>query len=184
MLEDAWREPPENAYEWTVAPHEAPDEPRYVEVQFRQGVPIALDGAEMEPVALVETLSKIGGEHGVGRIDHIEDRLVGIKSREIYEAPAATILIRAHKALEGMVHTKDQVRFGDVVSREYASSSTTASGSASCAKTCNPTSIAANEPSPAQSVSSSTRATRWSSAAKANRPLPTPTGHLRRRRYL
>ena len=120
VLEDAWREPPENAYEWTVAPHEAPDEPRYVEVQFRQGVPIALDGAEMEPVALVETLSKIGGEHGVGRIDHIEDRLVGIKSREIYEAPAATILIRAHKALEGMVHTKDQVRFGDTVSREYA----------------------------------------------------------------
>ena len=119
-MEDAWREPPENAYEWTVAPHEAPDEPRYVEVQFEQGVPIALDGAEMEPVALVETLSRIGGEHGVGRIDHIEDRLVGIKSREIYEAPAATILLNAHKSLEGMVLTKDQVRFGETVSREYA----------------------------------------------------------------
>ena len=74
----------------------------------------------MDPTPLVETLSRIGGEHGIGRIDHIEDRLVGIKSREIYEAPAATILLRAHKALEGMVHTRDQIRFGETVSREYA----------------------------------------------------------------
>ena len=120
VLEDPWAEPPENAYEWTRAANETPDEPHYVEIHFEQGEPVAIDGRETAPVPLVETLSRIGGEHGVGRIDHIEDRLVGIKSREIYEAPAATILLAAHKALEGMVQTRDQARFGEIVSREYA----------------------------------------------------------------
>ncbi len=120
VLEDPWAEPPENAYEWTRAANDTPDEPLYVEIHFEQGEPVAIDGHETAPVPLVETLSRIGGEHGVGRIDHIEDRLVGIKSREIYEAPAATILLKAHKALEGMVQTRDQARFGEIVSREYA----------------------------------------------------------------
>ena len=120
VLEDPWIEPPENAYEWTRAPHDTPDEPLYIEIRFEQGEPVAIDGRETAPVPLVETLSRMGGEHGVGRIDHIEDRLVGIKSREIYEAPAATILLAAHKALEGMVQTRDQARFGEIVSREYA----------------------------------------------------------------
>ena len=120
VLEDPWIEPPENAYEWTRAPHDTPDEPLYIEIRFEQGEPVAIDGRETAPVPLVETLSRLGGEHGVGRIDHIEDRLVGIKSREIYEAPAATILLAAHKALEGMVQTRDQARFGEIVSREYA----------------------------------------------------------------
>ena len=120
VLEDPWTEPPENAYEWTRAANDTPDEPLYVEIHFEQGEPVAIDGREIAPVPLVETLSRIGGEHGVGRIDHIEDRLVGIKSREIYEAPAATILLKAHKALEGMVQTRDQARFGDIVAREYA----------------------------------------------------------------
>ena len=120
VLEDPWTEPPENAYEWTRAPHDTPDEPLYIEIRFEQGEPVAIDGRETAPVPLVETLSRLGGEHGVGRIDHIEDRLVGIKSREIYEAPAATILLAAHKALEGMVQTRDQARFGEIVSREYA----------------------------------------------------------------
>ena len=81
---------------------------------------MALDSEELSGVALVKQLNRLAGEHGVGRVDHIEDRLVGIKSREIYEAPAATVLIAAHRAIEGMVLTKDQIRFKDVIAREYA----------------------------------------------------------------
>ena len=120
VLEDPWTEPPADVFEWTKPPTEAPDEPRYVEIRFDAGVPVAIDSEELSPVALVGHLSTVAGEHGVGRVDHIEDRLVGIKSREIYEAPAATVLIAAHRAIEGMVLTKDQIRFKDVVAREYA----------------------------------------------------------------
>ena len=120
VLEDPWAEPPPDVYEWTKAPNDAPDEPRYVEVRFENGVPVAVDGEDLSPVALVEHLSRVAGEHGIGRIDHVEDRLVGIKSREIYEAPAATVLIAAHRAVEGLVLAKDQLRFEDVVAREYA----------------------------------------------------------------
>jgi len=120
VLEDPWTEPPADVFEWTKSPTEAPDEPRYVEIRFDAGVPVAVDGEELSPVALVGHLSTVAGEHGVGRVDHIEDRLVGIKSREIYEAPAATVLIAAHRAIESMVLTKDQIRFKDVVAREYA----------------------------------------------------------------
>ena len=120
VLEDPWTEPPADVFEWTKSPTEAPDEPRYVEIRFDAGVPVAVDGEELSPVALVGHLSTVAGEHGVGRVDHIEDRLVGIKSREIYEAPAATVLIAAHRAIEGMVLTKDQIRFKDVIAREYA----------------------------------------------------------------
>jgi argininosuccinate synthase len=120
VLEDPWNEAPADVFEWTKSPTEAPDEPRYVEVRFEAGVPVAIDGAEMSPVALVAYLSTVAGAHGVGRVDHIEDRLVGIKSREIYEAPAATVLIAAHRAIEGMVLTKDQIRFKDVIAREYS----------------------------------------------------------------
>lgn len=120
VLEDPWTEPPADVFEWTKSPTEAPDEPRYVEIRFDAGVPVAVDSEELSPVALVGHLSTVAGEHGVGRVDHIEDRLVGIKSREIYEAPAATVLIAAHRAIEGMVLTKDQIRFKDVVAREYA----------------------------------------------------------------
>ena len=120
VLEDPWTEPPADVYEWTSDPQDAPDQPRYVEIRFERGVPIALDGEELSPIPMVESLSRLAGEHGVGRIDHMEDRLVGIKSREIYEAPAAAVLIAAHKSLENMVLTRDQGRFGDVVSRQYA----------------------------------------------------------------
>ena len=120
VLEDPWVEPPADVYQWTRDPQDAPDQPRYVEVRFNRGVPVALDGEELSPVPLVESLSRLAGEYGVGRIDHVEDRLVGIKSREIYETPAATVLLAAHKALENMVLTRDQGRFHDVVSREYA----------------------------------------------------------------
>ncbi|MEA2645578.1 MAG: argininosuccinate synthase [Chloroflexota bacterium] len=120
ILEDPWVEPPEEVYAWTVAPEAAPSRPAYVELKFQQGVPVALDGEELGPVALVERLNALGGEHGVGRIDMVENRLVGIKSREIYEAPAAVILTAAHAALEDLTLAKDVLRFKARVAAEWA----------------------------------------------------------------
>ena len=104
-------EPPEEIYEWTVSPEEAPDKPEYVTIRFENGVPTAINGEEMKPVELIETLNSIAGKHGVGRIDHIEDRLVGIKSREVYECPAAQVIIEAHKDLEKMLLTRHEISF-------------------------------------------------------------------------
>jgi len=104
-------EPPEEIYEWTVSPEEAPDKPEYVTIRFENGIPTAINGEEMKPVELIETLNSIAGKHGVGRIDHIEDRLVGIKSREVYECPAAQVIIEAHKDLEKMVLTRHEISF-------------------------------------------------------------------------
>lgn len=107
VLEDPWTEPPEDAYEWTNSPENAPDESAYIEVEFQGGIPVALDGKEGGLADLILKLNEIGGIHGIGRIDVIEDRLVGIKSREIYEAPAATILITAHRDLEHLTLTRE-----------------------------------------------------------------------------
>jgi len=120
VLENPWNEPPADVYLWTKSPDEAPDSPAYVEVEFEKGIPVALDGARMDGVDLVEKLHQLAGEHGVGRVDHVENRLVGIKSREIYEAPAATVLLKAHAALQNIVMTKDQLRFKSYVSTQYA----------------------------------------------------------------
>lgn len=120
VLEDPWSEPPADVYLWTKDPSKAPDTPAYVEVEFEGGIPVALDGARMSGVKLVETLHAIAGEHGVGRVDHVENRLVGIKSREIYEAPAATVLLKAHAALQHLVMTKDQLRFKAHVAGTYS----------------------------------------------------------------
>ncbi len=120
VLEDPWGAPPRDVYQWTVDPDEAPAKAREVVIEFREGTPVKLEGELVGGVALIEKLNAIGGKHGVGRIDQIEDRLVGIKSREIYEAPAAVILHAAHKALEEMVLTKDALRFKSGVAREYA----------------------------------------------------------------
>ncbi|MCW4009880.1 MAG: argininosuccinate synthase [Candidatus Bathyarchaeota archaeon] len=119
LLEDASQEPPVDAYEWTVAPEDAPDEPEYVTIQFEGGVPVAVNGEKMTPLELIETLNKTAGKHGVGRIDHIEDRLVGIKSREVYECPAATVILEAHKDLEKMVMTRHEVLFKQQVDAEW-----------------------------------------------------------------
>jgi argininosuccinate synthase len=119
-LEDPWTEPPPDVYTWTKSPAEAPDKPQYVEIGFEKGIPVNLDGKAMEGVALILKMNKIAGRHGVGRIDHIENRVVGIKSREIYEAPAAVVLIQAHQALEAMTMSKDQLRFKQKVSVECA----------------------------------------------------------------
>lgn len=120
MLEDPWNEPPEEIFTMTASPQKAPAEPDYVEVTFKQGVPVSLDGEIMDGVSLVKKLNEQAGKHGVGRIDHLENRLVGIKSREIYEAPAAVALLKAHLALEAMTLSKQQVRFKEKVTQEYA----------------------------------------------------------------
>ena len=119
-LEDPWVEPPADVYTWTRSPAEAPDEPEYVEIGFEKGVPVSLDGRKINGVSLIMKMNEIAGKHGVGRIDHIENRVVGIKSREIYEAPAAIALIQAHKALEAMTMSRDQLRFKDMVSVQCA----------------------------------------------------------------
>lgn len=120
VLEDPWTEPPQDAFAWTIDPRHAPDEPSYVEIEFERGIPVALDGERLDGVALIARLNEIAGAHGVGRIDHVEDRLVGIKSREVYEAPAATVLYAAHAALEKLTLTKDQLRFKARVGAEIA----------------------------------------------------------------
>lgn len=120
VLEDPWTEPPPDVYAWTCDPADAPDTPEYIEVEFENGIPVTLNGTAMGGVELVEQLHTTAGQHGVGRVDHIENRLVGIKSREIYEAPAATVLLKAHAALQNLVLTKDQLRFKQLVASQYA----------------------------------------------------------------
>jgi len=120
ILEDPWVEPPEEIFTWTRSPNDSPDKPGYVEIGFDQGIPVTIDGQELDGISLIQRLNDLAGEHGVGRIDHLENRLVGIKSREIYEAPAATVLLQAHQALEAMTLSKDQLRFKQRVAVEYA----------------------------------------------------------------
>jgi argininosuccinate synthase len=119
-LEDPWQEPPEDAFTMTVSPDKAPDKPQYIEIKFEKGVPVSIDGEEMDGVPLVNRMNEIAGGHGIGRIDHIEDRVVGIKSREIYEAPAATVLLQAHLALEAMTMSKGQLDFKQKVAKEMS----------------------------------------------------------------
>ncbi|MEM9155686.1 MAG: argininosuccinate synthase [Cyanobacteria bacterium P01_F01_bin.33] len=114
VLEDPWVEPPEEVYALTQPVSATPDEPAYIEIAFERGIPVGLDGDSLDPVLLFRRLNAIAGEHGIGRIDMLENRLVGIKSREIYETPALTVLIQAHRELESLTLTKDvtQYKFG------------------------------------------------------------------------
>lgn len=120
VLEDPWTEPPADAYEWTRDPEDAPASPEYIEIAYQSGMPVSLNGEELGPVELVERLNEVGGIHGVGRIDHVEDRLVGIKSREVYEAPAGVILHTAHRAIETLTLSKAQIRLKRQLALEYA----------------------------------------------------------------
>jgi len=120
VLEDPWVEPPADAYKWTTDPVAAPNEPAEVEIEFEQGRPFALNGNDMDGADLIQELNRIGGAHGVGRIDHVENRLVGIKSREIYEAPAAMILHEAHRELEFLTLSRAAQRFKTHVSQTCA----------------------------------------------------------------
>jgi len=120
VLEDPWLEPPEDAFSWTKSPAAAPDEAAYIEIGFDKGIPVSLNGHKMKSISLVQRLNEIAGGHGIGRIDLVENRLVGIKSREIYEAPAAVVLLEAHQALESLTLSKQQFRFKQMVALEYA----------------------------------------------------------------
>ena len=118
-LEDAFEEPPEDAFIW-VKTKNLPEKPQYLEIKFEQGVPVAADGKTLKPIELIEYINKKAGGCGVGIVDHIEDRVVGIKSREVYETPAALALIEAHTDLEKMVLTKHELKFKAMVDSEWA----------------------------------------------------------------
>src|SRR5699024_6494348 len=96
-----------------------PDEAEYVDISFEKGIPTALNDVEMEPVDIIEKLNEIGGKHGIGRIDHIENRLVGIKTREVYESPAALILIHAHQEMEFLTQTREVAKFKKTVEQQF-----------------------------------------------------------------
>ncbi|MDV3277742.1 MAG: argininosuccinate synthase [Nitrososphaerales archaeon] len=113
-------EPPADAFEWTTPPEDAPDTPGYLELEFHEGLPVKVNGRSMEPLNLIDYVNRFAGQHGVGIIDHVEDRLVGIKSREVYECPAAVTLIEAHRDLEKLVLTRHELAFKAQVEREWA----------------------------------------------------------------
>ncbi len=113
------QEPPKNVFKWITLPEKAPDEPKYITITFEKGSPIAIDNENLEPAELIMTLNQIVGTHGVGLIDHMEDRLVGIKSREVYECPAATVLLDAHFDLEKMVLTRHEVQFKQIIDAKW-----------------------------------------------------------------
>jgi len=120
MLEDPWNEPPEGVYLITKSVADAPELSVYLEIEFAHGTPIAINGENLSGLAIVNHINTLAGEHGVGRIDHLENRLVGIKSREIYEAPAGVVLHDAHHALETLTLGKEQMRFKELVAQQYA----------------------------------------------------------------
>jgi len=119
VLENAYNEPPDDAFIW-VKTKNLPDKPQYLEIKFKNGIPIVVDGKNLKPIELIEYINKKAGSCGVGIVDHIEDRVVGIKSREVYETPAATCLIEAHADLEKMVLTKHELKFKSTVDVEWA----------------------------------------------------------------
>jgi argininosuccinate synthase len=120
QLEDPWLEPPENVYGISVAPEDAPDKAVEITLGFEEGWPVSLDGQKIAPVDLVNALNDIGGKHGVGRIDLVENRLVGMKSRGVYEQPGATILSTAHKELEAITLDRQTMHYKDIVAQRYA----------------------------------------------------------------
>ncbi|MEA3319286.1 MAG: argininosuccinate synthase [Bacillota bacterium] len=120
VLENPWNEAPEAAFDWTNPIELTPDQPEYVEISFDKGIPVALNEKQMGLVDLIEELNLLGGKHGVGRIDHIENRLVGIKSREVYENPAALILIQAHKELEFLTLPREVSQFKASIDEQMA----------------------------------------------------------------
>ena len=122
ILEDPWREPPEDIFQMTVGPESARAEAEYVEIGFERGVPVSVDGERMRAVALLERLNELGGAHGVGRVDLVENRFVGMKSRGVYETPGVTILQAAHRALESITLDREVLRLRDQLSLKFAES--------------------------------------------------------------
>jgi argininosuccinate synthase len=120
VLEDPWTEAPAYVYQRTIAPEDAPDEPTYVEIDFNKGDPVAIDGKQLSPVSLFESLNDLGCDNGIGRIDLVENRFVGIKSRGIYETPGGTILHAAHRALESLTLDREAAHLKDSLMPRYA----------------------------------------------------------------
>ena len=120
VLEDPYAEPPDDVFLWTQSPEKAPDKPEYVTIEFEKGIPVAINGEKKSLLAIIEELNKTAGKHGVGRIDHMEDRTVGIKSREVYEAPAAITLIKAHFDLEKLTLTKWELSMKQLVDTTWS----------------------------------------------------------------
>ena len=120
-LEDPWTEPEEDMWRWTVSPEQAPDRPTYVEIAFEQGDPVALDGERLSPASLLATLNRVAGENGVGRLDLVENRYVGMKSRGCYETPGGTVLLKAHRAIESLTLDREAAHLKDELMPRYAS---------------------------------------------------------------
>ncbi len=120
LLEDPWLEPEESMYQLSVSPEAAPDQPQVVEIEFRSGCPVAVDGESLSPATLVETLNAIGGRHGIGRVDLVENRLVGMKSHGVYETPGGTLLLSAHRELESITLDRDTLHYKDLAAQRYA----------------------------------------------------------------
>jgi argininosuccinate synthase len=119
-LEDPNVEPPSEAFQWTIDPEVAPNKPEHILIGFEGGVPTSLNGEKIDGVKMINMLNQVAGKHGIGRVDHVEDRVVGFKSREVYECPAATCLLEAHQDLEKLVLTPQQLRFKRLVDEEWA----------------------------------------------------------------
>jgi argininosuccinate synthase len=119
-LEDPMEEMPEDAFNWTRSSSDAPDEPLFLDLEFEEGVPVALDGKNLGPLEIIKECNRLAGMHGIGRIDIMEDRIIGLKSRENYETPGAVLLITAHKALEQIVFTREELKFAENVSSTYS----------------------------------------------------------------
>lgn len=119
-LEDPWKEPEEAMYQLSTSPENAPDEPAIIEIEFETGVPVAINGEKMTPARLIAYLNTLGGTHGIGRADMVENRLVGMKSHGVYETPGGTILLAAHRELESLVLDRDTMQFKDVAALKYA----------------------------------------------------------------
>jgi argininosuccinate synthase len=122
ILEDPWNEPPENIFQLTVSPEQADSKPEYLEISFDKGEPVALNGKALNPVTMLETLNQLGGKHGIGRVDLVENRFVGMKSRGVYETPGVTILHAAHRAIESITLDREVMHLRDSLGTKFAES--------------------------------------------------------------
>ncbi|MCX6065117.1 MAG: argininosuccinate synthase, partial [Chloroflexi bacterium] len=120
LLEDPWNEPEEPMFQMSTSPENAPDEPTYVEIDFESGTPVAVNGEKMSPAALIAYLNAVGGANGIGRVDLVENRLVGMKSHGVYETPGGTILLYAHNELESLVLDRETLHYKETIAIKYA----------------------------------------------------------------
>ena len=120
ILEDPWAEPEESMWRWSVSPEKAPNTPEYIEIRFENGDPVSINGADMSPATILRTLNEYGNKHGIGRIDIVENRFVGMKSRGCYETPGGTILLKAHRAIESITLDREEAHLKDEIMPKYA----------------------------------------------------------------